>query len=169
MKSFSGVTNYELFHLEHRHQKLYISVFELLSLSGAHFECPKMMGVASLGRRASSSHRDLRVFDTLTEISIHAGQSLFARYGLQQGFKNLNMKKLHDTGTKFMEEADVSLHENVPRFPQAGPRKGCNALRGGSAFGRLTSRRTFQVTTSKLWSVVLRDCNFQAFNLPCFS
>ncbi len=42
------------------------------------------------------------------------------RYGKKEGFKNLKGKQLHDVGTKFQLESPMSLHENVPRFDEAG-------------------------------------------------
>ena len=45
---------------------------------------------------------------------------LCGRYGKQEGFSNLEIKKVHDTSTKVQKKTDVSVHENVPQFQEAG-------------------------------------------------
>lgn len=40
------------------------------------------------------------------------------RYGKKEGFKNVTLKRVHDVGTKFQQQSDVSLHENVPEYEE---------------------------------------------------
>lgn len=42
------------------------------------------------------------------------------RYGLQEGFTNLTLKKVHDVSTKFMDETPINVHENVPAYEEVG-------------------------------------------------
>lgn len=44
----------------------------------------------------------------------------FSRYGLREGFENVELKKVHDVSTKFMEETPVNVYENVPAYEEAG-------------------------------------------------
>ena len=45
---------------------------------------------------------------------------LFSRYGLRQGFKNVELKKVHDVSTSFMNETAISVPEKVPDYEKAG-------------------------------------------------
>lgn len=38
------------------------------------------------------------------------------RFGKKEGFKNVTLKRVHDVGTKFQQQSDVSLHENVTEY-----------------------------------------------------
>lgn len=40
------------------------------------------------------------------------------RYGKKEGFKNIALKRVHDAGTRFQQDCDVSLHENVPEYEE---------------------------------------------------
>ena len=46
-----------------------------------------------------------------------------ARYGKREGFKNLKLKKVHDAATRFQSQCDLSIHENVPDYEEAGAPK----------------------------------------------
>ena len=43
----------------------------------------------------------------------------FSRYGKRQGFKNVELKKVHDVATAFMRSTPVNIHENVPHYEEA--------------------------------------------------
>lgn len=40
------------------------------------------------------------------------------RYGKKEGFKNLTLKRVHDVGTRFQQQSDISLHENVVEYEE---------------------------------------------------
>ena len=87
--------------------------------------------------------------------TIISPKPLLARYGLREGFKHLEMKKLHDTSTKMLDETDIGVRENVPGYPQARETENKLMLFGGICFGRHTSTRNFPNTRRKWWSLIL--------------
>ena len=42
------------------------------------------------------------------------------RYGKREGFANVTLKKVHDAATKIQSQCDVSIHENVLGYEEAG-------------------------------------------------
>ena len=40
------------------------------------------------------------------------------RYGKKEGFKNIVLKRVHDAGTRFQQDCDLSLHENVTEYEE---------------------------------------------------
>ena len=36
--------------------------------------------------------------------------------GKQEGFNNLENKKIHDVGSKVMQSINLAIHENVPQY-----------------------------------------------------
>ena len=46
------------------------------------------------------------------------------RYGKKEGFRNHVLKQVHDVGTRFQQRNDLSIHENVLEYEEAGPALG---------------------------------------------
>ena len=53
---------------------------------------------------------------------------MFSRYGLREGFKNVELKKVHDASTAFMNETPICVHENVPDYEEVGGTRGTTMM-----------------------------------------
>ena len=95
--------------LKHRIQLYMLSVLFQIHI----FEQPHRIPLHIFERDSDSVYVRLTSFCILSD-------PVFSRYGLREGFRNLELKKVHDVGTKFMEATPVSVHENVPGYEEAG-------------------------------------------------